>query len=51
MKPAVPSAVPYPDMLSRQQLGVKLGDNVTADLRYANPRGTAESASTRAERG
>lgn len=24
MKPAVPSAVPYPDMLSRQQLGVKL---------------------------
>jgi hypothetical protein len=51
MKPAVPSAVPYPDMRSWQRLGVELwGQRSRRFNRYAEPRGKAESASTKADR-
>ena len=50
-KPVVPSTVPYPDMRSWQQLGVKLWGQCNRQLiRYANPRGEAKSASTKVER-
>jgi hypothetical protein len=51
MKPVVPSTVLYLDMRSRQRLGVKLrGQCNRRIIRYANPRGEVESASTEVER-
>jgi hypothetical protein len=41
----------YPDMRSWQRLGVELrGQRNRRVIRYAKPRGKAESASTKAER-
>jgi len=52
MKPVVPSTVPYPDMRSGQLLGVKLrGQRTHRFIRYAGPRGAAETASTEAVMG